>query len=246
MKNLVALLLVSYISMEQFVVFLAKAEQQAITTEGRGMLRAISKSRDGDHQALQMNDNHKDSDSESDPDAGLDVEKGIKLNAVEGPESGSDDDDIIKDKDDDATEFKMEAKVEKHEPTHAEMKPIGALAQGRDQFGRDFKGNYLDQKSFIASRNQLNQKEEAHRHMYNTVNEKLEDPDYLGNALQAAGQVDNQVEQAAVERLLQKLKAEKDATDDAESLSEQEAQCYLDRYPDVQASYGRTNAVGAS
>ena len=40
----------------------------------------------------------------------------------------------------------------------------------RDQFGKDNNGNYLDQKAFVRSRNELNEEEEKHQDMFKNKN----------------------------------------------------------------------------
>jgi len=70
---------------------------------------------------------------------------------------------------------------------------VQTLAQSRDRFGRDVEGKYIDQQSYVKKRNALNQREETHRSMYNSVTEKLDDPVYVQNALQTASSVDQQV-----------------------------------------------------
>lgn len=65
--------------------------------------------------------------------------------------------------------------------------------------------------------------------MYNSVNDKLDDPAYVQNALQTAGQVDSQVLAASEQRLEKRLKeADVEMTDEG-------ARCYIDRYPDLDA-----------
>jgi hypothetical protein len=64
--------------------------------------------------------------------------------------------------------------------------------------------------------------------MYSSVTEKLEDPVYAQTALQSASSVDQQVAEAAKQRLAAKLKeADADMTDEG-------ARCYIDRYPDLE------------
>ena len=152
------------------------------------------------------------SDSDSDDDK-QNVEQ-----SDSGSESDSGDEDAPKKEKDTAP--KAEAKPE--------AAPIQSLAEARDRFGRDGKGNYLDQKSYVKKRNELNQKEESHRAMYNSVAEKLEDPVYVVNALQTASSVDQQVQEAAKQRMAATLKdADADMTDEG-------ARCYIDRYPDLE------------
>ena len=64
--------------------------------------------------------------------------------------------------------------------------------------------------------------------MYDSVMDKLDDPNYTMNALQTASTVDTQVWNAYKQRLDEKMKAggEADLTDD-------DARCYIDRYPDL-------------
>jgi len=168
MKNLVALLLASYISTEQFAYFSAKAESAAAEpVKGKAV----------DGQAVQVDEDER-SDSDSDDD---------KQNVEEESDSGSD-----SDSGDDDGEKKEKESEPKAAPKPAAT-PTQSLVEARDQFGRDAKGNYLDQPSYVKKRNELNQKEESHRAMYNSVTEKLEDPVYVVNALQTASSVDQQV-----------------------------------------------------
>jgi hypothetical protein len=155
------LLLASYISTEQFAHFSAKAEGEA----------AI-KHKGADHQAVQVEEDER-SGSDSDND---------KQN-VEESDSGSDSDSG----DEDASKKEKKEQGTQETAQKAEAKPAAApvqsLVESRDQFGRDPKGNYLDQNSYVKKRNELNQKEESHRSMYNSVAEKLEDTEYVVNAL---------------------------------------------------------------
>lgn len=172
MRNLVALLFASYISIDQF----AAATSQAAVTNQTAAVKHANK------QDVQVKDQ---SDSDSDDD---------KANVEEASESGSEsDDDDEKEEDSQKSEKKEETPTPSKETKVQAEKPVQALAQSRDQYGRDNSGKYLDQKSYLDKRNSLNQKEQSHQTMYDSVMEKLEDPNYTSNALQTASTVDTQV-----------------------------------------------------
>jgi len=102
-----------------------------------------------------------------------------------------------------------------------------AEKQTRDKFGKDADGKYLDQKGYLEKRNALNQKEQTHQNMYDSVMDKLDDPHYTVNALQVASTVDNQVWNAYQQRLQEKMK------EGGDEMTDQDARCYIDRYPDI-------------
>lgn len=81
MRNLVALLLASYISTEQFVHFTAQAEGETHAQQYK-LKRVGGQRRRHDHQALQIRETNSDSDSDDDD-----------TNVEEESESGSDSDD---------------------------------------------------------------------------------------------------------------------------------------------------------
>jgi len=108
----------------------------------------------------------------------------------------------------------------------AEDKPA-EKAQTRDRFGRDERGRYVDQKSFMEKRNALNQKESTHMGMFDSVMDKLDDPNHTMKALQTASTVDTQVWNAYKQRLQEKMK------EGGDELADDDARCYIDRYPDL-------------
>jgi hypothetical protein len=64
-----------------------------------------------------------------------------------------------------------------------------AKAPSRDEHGRDSKGEYIDQKTFVKDRDALNANEKQHRDMFYNINDKLHDEEYIKSV--TAGQKKN-------------------------------------------------------
>lgn len=145
----------------------AKAEDVKAAAQS---FKKVGGKRGHDHQVVQIKEEEQsDSDSEDD-----------KQNVEEGSDSGSD-----SDSGDDEAAKKEQKKAQETTPKTEDKKeaqPVQSLPQARS-FGRDANGDYLDQKSYVKKRNELNQKEQTHRSMYESVTEKLDDPVYVQNAL---------------------------------------------------------------
>ena len=93
----------------------------------------------------------------------------------------------------------------------------------------------------MKHRNELNENEDTHISMFQTVTDKLDDPEYLETAINTASQVDSQIEAAAAERARNQLMERPQA----DALDDKEAACYIKRYPDVSEQFGKDNLEGA-
>lgn len=51
--------------------------------------------------------------------------------------------------------------------------------EDRDKFGRNSKGQYLNHQAFVAHRNLLNEEEAKNVRVFNIIQDKLSDADYL-------------------------------------------------------------------
>ena len=94
-----------------------------------------------------------------------------------------------------------------------------------DVYGRDSKGEYKDQSQFIKARNDLNAAEGKNKEVFDGINQKLTDSDFVMMA-------SNQGNEAT---------SEEAALIAAADMSDEEAQCYLNRYPDVVQKYSLGN-----
>jgi hypothetical protein len=86
-----------------------------------------------------------------------------------------------------------------------------------DNFGKDANGEYKNQKEYIQARNSLNEAEGKNMEVFDSINQKLSDSDFVMMASQQGVEVT----------------AEEQALIAASDMSDAEAQCYLNRYPDV-------------
>jgi uncharacterized protein involved in tolerance to divalent cations len=93
------------------------------------------------------------------------------------------------------------------------------------EIGKDSKGEYKNQQEFIKARNSLNEAEGKNMEVFDSINQKLSDSDFVMMA-----------SQQGVE-----LSAEETAMITASDMTDEEAQCYLNRYPDVVQKYSLGN-----
>jgi hypothetical protein len=60
-----------------------------------------------------------------------------------------------------------------------EKVPVKPDTEDRDQYGRNSKGQYLNHQAFVAHRNLLNEEEARNIHVFDIIQDKLTDSDYL-------------------------------------------------------------------
>lgn len=65
------------------------------------------------------------------------------------------------------------------EAYHVEKVPVKPDTEDRDQYGRNSKGQYLNHQAFVAHRNLLNEEEAKNMHVFDVIQDKLTDSDYL-------------------------------------------------------------------
>lgn len=91
------------------------------------------------------------------------------------------------------------------------------------------KSDFKNQQEFEKARKDLNEAEGKNKEVFDSINQKLQDSEYVMMASQNA--VVMQVETEAKVNVA--LTAEEKAIVAASPMSNEEAQCYLNRYPDV-------------
>ena len=98
----------------------------------------------------------------------------------------------IRDRKEAASEQKKEVKTEEKKPEpsiYPTGKDIEAYnlqkaspkpdTEDRDKYGRNSKGQYLNHQAFVAHRNLLNEEEAKNVRVFNIIQDKLSDADYL-------------------------------------------------------------------
>jgi hypothetical protein len=60
--------------------------------------------------------------------------------------------------------------------------------EDRDKYGRNAKGQYLNHQAFVSHRNLLNEEEAKNGHVWDIIQDKLTDADYLTQVMDPNGQ----------------------------------------------------------
>ena len=94
-----------------------------------------------------------------------------------------------------------------------------------DNFGKNDKGEYNNQSEYLKAKNELNEAEKKNKDTFDSINQKLTDSDFV---MMASNQ--------GVETTL-----DEKSMIAAADMTDEEAQCYLNRYPDVVQQYSLGN-----
>ena len=114
---------------------------------------------------------------------------------------------------------------------------VDAVHEGEP--GRDKDGMFKEHMEYVKARNKLNLDEEKHRDTLENIIDKLNDQAFMETAIGGAA-AKAKSSQAAKFVLAQ---AEAPALAKLAQMSDKEAQCYLDRYPDLRAAFGTLEAA---
>lgn len=126
---------------------------------------------DAARKLMAKEENNDKSEDKSDDDEGS--------SSDDTASSGSDSDDDKSDNDSgDDTKEKSEKPSKKAEPAKKQEAPA-QQTPGRDQYGRDPKGEYLNHGTYTKSRDALNAEEKVHEDMFFNIKDKLNDAEYV-------------------------------------------------------------------